>query len=239
MSKKTNSLNEIQKSLRSSGDKKIAEHSQKFFKTAKGEYGEGDKFLGIRVPIIRKLTSKYKNISLNTVKSLLQSKYHEERLFALIMLVEKFNKGSSEEKNKIFNLYLKNTKYINNWDLVDCSALYIVGRFIEDRDKKTIFDLARSDNLWERRISIISTFYIIKKNKFTLTFKIAEILKNDKEDLIHKAVGWMLREVGKRNLGKEKAFLKKYYKEIPRTMLRYAIEKFPNKERKKYLRGEI
>jgi 3-methyladenine DNA glycosylase AlkD len=231
------SAKEIRKNLRELSDSAIAEQAQRFFKTGKGEYGEGDKFLGIRVPIIRKLVGKYLGVSIDEVLLLLRSSFHEERLFALLMLVQMFSRGSDKEKKEIYELYLSNTKYINNWDLVDSSASYIVGEYLEDRDKQPIYDMARSEDLWERRISIISTFHMIKCNDLNDALEISEILKNDREDLIHKAVGWMLREIGKRNLSVEKAFLKKHYKEMPRTMLRYAIEKFPEKERKMYLKG--
>jgi len=230
---------EIRKILRSLGDVIIAEHSQRFFKTGEGDYGAGDKFLGIRVPVLRKQVKKYKGISIKEILRLLKSSYHEERLFALLMLVEKFSKGSLGERAEIFELYLNNTRYVNNWDLVDSSASYIVGAYLEDKDKQPIYNLAKSKNLWERRISIISTFHMIKRNDFSDALAISTILKNDKEDLIHKAVGWMLREIGKRNLSVEKTFLKKHYKEMPRTMLRYAIEKLPELERKMYLKGLV
>ncbi|MBF0224005.1 MAG: DNA alkylation repair protein [Desulfobacterales bacterium] len=221
------------------GDSSRAEHAQRFFKTGEGEYGEGDKFLGIKVPILRQQVKKYKNIRLDEILVLLKSEFHEVRLFSLFMLVEKFAKGTPEDKTKIYELYLSNTKYINNWDLVDSSASYIVGAYLSDKDKKPLYKLAKSKNLWERRISIIATFYMIKQNEFYDALEISKILKNDKEDLIHKAVGWMLREIGKRNISVEKVFLEKYYKELPRTMLRYAIEKFPENERKMYLQGTI
>lgn len=231
------SAKEIRRNLKELSDSAIAEQAQRFFKTGKGEYGEGDKFLGIRVPIIRKLVGKYLGVSIDEVLLLLRSSFHEERLFALLMLVQMFSRGSDKEKKEIYELYLSNTKYINNWDLVDSSASYIVGEYLENRDKQPIYDMARSEDLWERRISIMSMFHMIKCNDLNDALEISEILKNDREDLIHKAVGWMLREIGKRNLSVEKAFLKKHYKEMPRTMLRYAIEKFPEKERKMYLKG--
>ena len=231
------SAKEIRRNLKELSDSAIAEQAQRFFKTGKGEYGEGDKFLGIRVPIIRKLVGKYLGVSIDEVLLLLRSSFHEERLFALLMLVQMFSRGTDKEKKEIYELYLSNTKYINNWDLVDSSASYIVGEYLENRDKQPIYDMARSEDLWERRISIMSMFHMIKCNDLNDALEISEILKNDREDLIHKAVGWMLREIGKRNLSVEKAFLKKHYKEMPRTMLRYAIEKFPEKERKMYLKG--
>ena len=222
------------------GNKEIAEHSQRFFKTGKGEYGEGDIFLGIRVPVLRKLLKRYGGISIAEVCKLLHSKFHEERLLAVLMLVQLFKSGSVDEKEQkqIYDLYLENTKFINNWDIVDISAGNIVGAYLYEKDKARLYDLVQSKNLWERRISIIATFYFIRQNEFDDTLKIAEILLNDKEDLIHKAVGWMLREVGKREIEIEEEFLQEYYKKMQRTMLRYAIEKFPEKTRKLYLRGE-
>jgi len=229
----------IQKELYDLADKTIAEHSQRFFKTGKGEYGEGDVFLGVRVPILRKLARKYREISIPDAVRLLHSSYHEERLLALFILVGHFKKAGDEEKERIFRLYLANTEFINNWDLVDSSAEHVVGAFLLERDKGPIYKLVRSKDLWERRIAIISTFHFIRNNKFVDTLKIANILLQDKEDLIHKAVGWMLRETGKRNREVEENFLKKHYKNMPRTMLRYAIEKFPESQRKKYLKGHL
>ena len=209
---------------------------QRFFKTGKGEFGEGDIFLGITVPELREIARKYKEINLKDVELLLSSKIHEERLIALLILVEKYNKGNREE---IFDFYIENINNINNWDLVDLTADKIVGSFLFEKDKNILYKLANSSNLWERRIAIISTFHFIKNNEFLDTLKIAEILLNDKRDLIHKAVGWMLREIGKRNLKVEEDFLKKYYKNMPRTMLRYAIEKFSEVKRKAYLNRKI
>jgi 3-methyladenine DNA glycosylase AlkD len=232
-------VKEIRKNLRELSDSARAEQAQRYFKTGKGEYGEGDKFLGIRVPVIRKLVRKYFGISIDEVLLLLRSPFHEERLFALLLLVQMYYRGSEKEKKEIYELYLSNTKYINNWDLVDISASYIVGEYLEDKDKQPIYDLVKSEDLWERRISIISTFHMIKSNDFSDALKISEILRNDREDLIHKAVGWMLREIGKRSLAVEEKFIRKNYKEMPRTMLRYSIEKFPEERRKAYLNGEI
>jgi len=220
-------------------NKEIAEHSQRFFKTGKGEYGESDIFLGIRVPVLRKLVNKYRGISLEEVSKLLHSKFHEERLLSVLMLVQLFKTGGDEEQKQIYGLYLENTKFINNWDLVDISAGNIVGAYLHQKDKALLYRLVYADNLWERRISIISTFYFIRQNEFDDTLKIAEILLNDKEDLIQKAVGWMLREVGKREIEIEEEFLQEHYMKMPRTMLRYAIEKFPETRRKMYLRGEV
>jgi len=204
-----------------------------------GEYGEGDVFVGVTVPELRKLAKEYKTITLKEVKHLLRSPIHEERLLSLFLLIHRYSKGDEPEKKRIFELYLKNTNFINNWDLVDSSAGHIVGAFLFNKSKKPLYDLVKSDNLWERRISIISTFYFIKNNQFSDTLKISKILLPDKEALIHKAVGWMLREVGKRDISIEEPFLKKHYKNMPRTMLRYAIEKFPELKRQLYLKGKI
>lgn len=230
---------EIQKNLRKFADPAIAEHSQRFFKTGKGEYGEGDKFLGIRVPVIRKLVRKYRDISTVEVLPLLRSSFHEERLFAVLMFVQIFSSGNEKEKTEIYKLYLSNTEFINNWDLVDSSANHIVGIYLKNKDKQPIYDMVKSENLWERRISIMSTFCFIKHGQYSDTLRISEILLHDREDLIHKAVGWMLREVGNRNLLQEEKFLRKHYREMPRTMLRYAIEKFPESKRQRYLNGSI
>jgi len=220
-------------------NKEIAEHSQRFFKTGKGEYGESDIFLGIRVPVLRKLVNKYRCISLEEVSKLLHSKFHEERLLAVLMLVQLFKTGGDDEQKQIYGLYLENTKFINNWDLVDISAGNIVGAYLYEKDRVPLYRLVKSQNLWERRISIISTFHFIRNYDFDDTLKIAEILLNDKEDLIHKAVGWMLREVGKRELEIEEEFLQEHYQEMPRTMLRYAIERITEARRKMYLKGQI
>jgi 3-methyladenine DNA glycosylase AlkD len=232
-------LEELKKYLRELGDDAIAQQSQKFFKTGKGEYGEGDVFLGIRVPELRKLVKQYRDMSLKDVSRLLKSRYHEERLFALLMLVSLFETSSPEDEKKIYDLYLDHTAYINSWDLVDLSAGQIVGAYLRDGDKKPLYTLARSKDLWERRIAIIATFHFIKNHEFDDTLRLSEILINDREDLIHKAVGWMLREVGKRDMKIEEVFLKIHYRKMPRTMLRYAIEKFPEKARQAYLKGTI
>ena len=220
-------------------DPEIAEHSQRFFKTGKGEYGEGDLFLGIRVPVVRKAVNKFKHTPMETIEELIQSDYHEIRLFSLLSLVDRFIRGAPDVQKNIYQLYLNHTRYINNWDLVDSSAHYIVGAYLENKHKTILDDFSTSDSLWERRIAIMSTFFYIKRNHFTDTLHIAKVLLRDKEDLIHKAVGWMLREIGNRDLKVETAFLKSHYKTMPRTMLRYAIEKFSKEERLKYLNGEI
>jgi len=219
----------VRKELENLKNKEKAKILQGFFKTGKGEYGEGDVFLGISVPDSRNVSRKYKDLEFNDIKKLLNSKEHEARLVGLLILTYK-----SLDKN-VFEFYLKNIKNVNNWDLVDLTSHKIIGEYLLDKDKKILYNLAKSNNLWERRIAIVSTYAFIKENKFEDTLKISEILINDKHDLIHKAVGWMLREIGKRNFEKEEEFLNKYYKVMPRTMLRYAIEKFDEKKRKFYL----
>ncbi|MEE9913731.1 MAG: DNA alkylation repair protein [Deltaproteobacteria bacterium] len=230
---------EISTILRRLADPQTAEHSQRFFKTGPGQYGEGDLFLGIRVPVLREQAKKFKDTPLAEARRLLRSAGHEERLCALLLLVQKFSKGSPEDQKSIYELYMQNTRYINNWDLVDLSAYLIPGPYLADRDKRPLYRLARSKNLWERRIAIISTFHFIKKNRFTDALEIAGMLLTDREDLMHKAVGWMLREIGKRDPAVEKEFLKTHYQRMPRTMLRYAIEKFPEDERQRYLKGLV
>lgn len=225
-------LKELQK-LKNPGKAKIL---GRFFKCGQGEYGAGDKFLGITVPEQRKIVKKYfQIIEIGELEKLLKSKFHEARLTALLMLVEKFVRGEEKLKNQIYKLYLKNAKRVNNWDLVDLSAPRIIGGYLLNKDRKILYRLAKSKNLWERRIAVLAMFMFIREKDFTDALKIAEILLNDKHDLIHKAVGWMLREIGKRNPKVEENFLKKYYKKMPRTMLRYAIEKFPEKKRQYYL----
>ena len=229
----------IQSKLKGLANKKNAEVAQRFFKTGPGEYGEGDIFLGIRVPVLRELAKEYQAITIKETEHLLKSPIHEERLLALFILIRIYSKAEEIIKKAIYELYLKNTKFINNWDLVDSSAEYIVGDFLLDKGKNPLYQLARSKDLWDRRISIMSTFCFIKRRQYSETLKVAKTLLNDKEGLIHKAVGWMLREVGKRDLSLEEDFLKEHYKEMPRTMLRYAIEKFPETKRQGYLKGKI
>jgi 3-methyladenine DNA glycosylase AlkD len=229
----------IRKELRRLADKEVAEHAQRFFKTGKGQYGEGDRFLGIRVPALRRLARQYRGVSVEEARRLLKSQFHEERLLALFLLVGIFKKADDESRRAIYELYLANTRFINNWDLVDCSAEHIVGAYLWRAGRQPLYDLAVSRSLWERRISIMSTFHFIKQGEFADTLKIARILLVDKEDLIHKAVGWMLREVGKRDAEAEEQFVGKYCRQMPRTMLRYAIEKFPAPKRQKYLRGDV
>jgi 3-methyladenine DNA glycosylase AlkD len=230
---------QIKERLWKLGDKRRAETSARYFKTGPGEYGAGDIFLGIGVPELRKLAKEYQNIPLPEAEKLLRSPIHEERLLALLIYVLLFSKGDTSTQKKIYTLYLKNMQYINNWDLVDLSAPQIVGQFLTDKSKKPLYQMAKSADLWERRIAIMSTFTFIRQNDFSATRRIAQTLLNDKQDLIHKAVGWMLRETGKRDLQIEEDFLKDRYKKMPRTMLRYAIEKFPSAKRLRYLKGEL
>ena len=233
------SVKEIKKKLKRIENKEKARKHQRFFKTGPGEYGEGDIFLGVTVPELRKLAKEYKTIGPNEINQLLQSPIHEERLLSLFLLIHRYSKGDEPEKKRIYEFYLKNAKFINNWDLVDSSAGHIVGAFLFGKSKNPLYDLVKSKNLWKRRISIISTFYFIKHNQFGDTLQISKILLSDKEDLIHKAVGWMLREIGKRDMIIEENFLKTHYKNMPRTMLRYTIEKFPESKRQRYLKGKI
>lgn len=212
---------------------------QRFFKTGKGEYGEGDVFLGIMVPYQRDLVKKYHSaLSLDDIQELLSSKVHEHRLTALLILAKHYQKADEKGKKEIFDFYLGNTKNINNWDLVDLSAPNIVGDYLINKDRKILYTLAKSSSLWEKRISVLATAAFIRNNQFDDTIRLSEILIKDSHDLIHKAVGWMLREVGKRDIKTLESFLNKHYKAMPRTMLRYAIEKLPEKDRKMYLNGE-
>ncbi|MFA6514864.1 MAG: DNA alkylation repair protein [Candidatus Paceibacterota bacterium] len=222
-----------------------------FFKTGKGQYGEGDLFLGITVPESRKIAQKYKDLKFNEIEKILQNKYHEVRLVAILILVHKYKQASTRqdlvEMKEIVNFYLKNTKYINNWDLVDLSAHYIIGDYLFNKDsrhngvnKKILEKLAKSKNLWERRIAVISTFAFIYKGQSDWTFRIVKMLLNDSHDLIHKACGWMLREVGKRVSENELiGFLNTHGNDMPRTMLRYAIERLPEEKRKYYLKKTL
>lgn len=225
----------IKKELRDKANSQKAKILQRFFKTGPGEYGAGDVFLGVVVPETRKIAQKYwLEIKLEEITELLRSKIHEERLLALLFLVSKFQRGKTIEKKKVYNFYLQNTKHINSWDLVDLSADKIVGEYLFKKPRNQLYQLAKSKNIWARRIAVMATFNFIKKNDFKDFLKIAEMLVNDTHDLIQKAVGWMLREVGKRDIKIEEIFLKKYCEIMPRVMLRYAIEKFPENKRKRY-----
>jgi len=209
---------------------------QRFFKTQKGQYGEGDKFLGIVVPEQRKIAKQYGDLTLKDLGVLIKSQWHEERLTALFILVEQFEKGDSALKKKIFDFYLSNTKYINNWDLVDLSAPNIVGLYLLDKKRDVLYKLAKSKSLWERRIAMLATFTFIKNKETRDALAISESLLGDKQDLMHKAVGWMLREIGKRASENDLYnFLDKNISHMPRTMLRYAIERLPQAKKQYYL----
>jgi 3-methyladenine DNA glycosylase AlkD len=212
----------------------------RFFKTGPGEYGEGDVFLGIMVPGQRRIAGEFRDLSLGAIQTLLDSAVHEKRLIGLLILVERMKRADGVGRREIFRFYLKNTGRVNNWDLVDLSAPRIVGEYLADKDRAVLYRLARSKNLWERRIAALATFWFIRDGDFADSLAIGEILLGDEHDLIHKAVGWMLREVGKRDLKAAEDFLRRdgRYKTMPRTMLRYAIEKFPEGKRKKYLAGK-
>ena len=232
-------ITEIRAHIQRASNPEKATILQRFFKTGPGEYAEGDMFVGITVPVIRSLARRYHAMPYSIIITLLRSPIHEERLLALLTLIQKYQQADHNEHQKIYELYLKHTTYINNWDLVDLSAPHIVGAFLCQRDKKPLYTLAVSSLLWNRRIAIIATFHYIKQHRFDDTLRITELLLNDTEPLIHKAAGWMLRETGKRNLRIEKDFLKRFYTTMPRTMLRYAIERFPEAERQRYLKGKI
>jgi 3-methyladenine DNA glycosylase AlkD len=232
-------LQEIRNRLQQLANKKKAVVLQGFFKTGPNEYGEGDVFLGITMPKLRKLVKECDDIPITETSTLLKSGIHEERLLALLMLVRAFSKGDAATQQKIYNLYRKNTRYVNNWDLVDLSAPNIVGIYLLDKSRKPLYEFAKSRDLWKRRIAIMATFCFIKKNEFNEALIISKMLLADDHDLIHKAVGWMLREIGKRSLSAEEMFLKRHYKKMPRTMLRYAIERFPEAKRRRYLNGAV
>lgn len=222
--------------MQAMGDPQRAEIQMRFFKTGPGEYGEGDRFAGIPVPEIRKLAREYRDLPLPETIELLRSPLHEARLLALVILVHYSDRGDEALRDRICRLYLDNTRFINNWDLVDVSAGQIVGRALRHRSKAPLRRLAASTLLWDRRIAIIATLDSIRQGEFSHTFEIAALLRDDPEDLIHKAVGWMLREVGKRDRAAEEEFLNAHCRQMPRTMLRYAIEKFPEELRLRYLK---
>jgi len=228
-------LDQIKRDLLQLYDPNRAKKISGFFKTGKGQYGEGDLFLGIPVPEQRKVAKKYVGLSLNDLQELLNSKIHEYRFTALVILISKYRKAEKSSREEILSFYLKNTENINNWDLVDLSAPRIVGDYLVNKERSILYKLAKSNCLWERRISILSTFIFIDNNDFEDALNISELLLHDKHDLIHKAVGWALREIGKRDQDIEERFLTKYCLQMPRTMLRYAIEKFDEEKRKFYL----
>lgn len=232
-------LPQIEARLLDVADPEVARGLQRFFKTGPGQYGEGDVFLGIKVPVIRKLAGEFPDVRPGEAARLLRSAHHEARLLALLFLVRGYGTGGAAERQEIYERYLASTRHINNWDLVDASAPYIVGAHLADRERAPLTLLAQSDALWERRIAIVATFHFIRRGEFANTLEIAARLLGDREDLIHKATGWMLREVGKRDLAALEAFLQRHYRAMPRTMLRYAIERFPEERRLAYLRGTV
>ncbi|MBS3079565.1 DNA alkylation repair protein [Candidatus Pacearchaeota archaeon] len=232
---------EFEKKLKEVADLEKAKLLQRFFKTEKGEYDEGDVFLGIVVPELRKIAKEFCDLNLNEIQELLDSKIHEKRMIGLFILIKKYDKADELLKKQIFEFYIKSAKNnkINNWDLVDLSAPNIVGNYLIDKNRNVLYKLVISSSLWEKRIAVLATFSFIREGDFSDSLKISKILLGDKHDLIHKAVGWMLREIGKRDVKVLEGFLKENYKIMPRTMLRYAIEKFPEEKRKSYLSGKV
>lgn len=227
---------ETTRSLAALADFSIAEHALRFFKTGPGEYGEGDRFRGIRVPELRTLARQHQEAKREEVVALLNSPFHEDRLLALLIMVRNYARGEATDQSDIYDLYSDHTHRVNNWDLVDSSAPYLAGPFLFKRNRKPLYRWVKSTSCWERRIAIMSTFYFIRQGDFVDTLKLSSLLLNDPEDLIHKAVGWMLREVGKIDRATERRFLDQHAVAMPRTMLRYAVEKFPESLRKKYLK---
>jgi len=232
-------LEQLISDLRSCVDKEKAAVLPRFFKTGPGEYGEGDKFFGVSVPDQRKIAKKYSDMPLDCVETLLSSEYHECRLTGLLILVQKFERGNTQQKGDITKFYLEHVGGVNNWDLVDLSAVKILGTYLLDKDVSILYEFAGSGDLWKKRIAMVATFPFIRRGEFGHTLCIAEMLLDHPHDLIHKSVGWMLREVGKQDSAAEERFLKRYCKRMPRTMLRYAIERFDEKKRKMYLKGEV
>jgi len=230
---------EIVEQLKAMGDPEQARILQRFFKTGSGEYGEGDVFLGIRVPALRRHAKEIGALPLPETVRLLGSPLHEARLLALLIWMQMYRTGDEAQRERIYALYAQNTRRINNWDLVDLSAMHIVGAHLWARDRSPLDAWAVSPLLWERRIAVLSTFHFIRREAFDDTLRIAGRLLHDPEDLMHKAVGWMLREVGKRDRAVEEAFLREHARVMPRTMLRYAIERFPEEVRQRYLRGDV
>jgi len=226
----------VTKVLERFADKNDAKFLAGYFKTAIGEYGEGDIFIGVNVPTQRKIAKRFSDLPLVELQKMLRSKIHEHRLTALLILTIQFEKGDEKNRKKIFDFYLKNLRFVNNWDLVDQSAHCIVGAHLATSSRLILRELSVSENVWRRRIAIVSTYYFIRQKDFADTLALAEKLLGDKHDLIHKAVGWMLREVGKRDEKVLRKFLDKHRRKMPRTTLRYAIEKFSEADRKKYLR---
>jgi 3-methyladenine DNA glycosylase AlkD len=236
--KRRSTLAALRRELGKAADPKRAGHPI-WFKTGKGEYGEGDKFIGVSVPVQRAIAAKYSHLELDEIEKLLESRIHEHRYSGLLILVAQYEAGDAATKQRVFDFYLKHTRCVNNWDLVDTSAPYIVGEHLISRSRRVLYRLAKSSEWWERRIAIIATAAFIDRGDLKHAFAIASQLLSDKHDLIHKAVGWMLREAGKHSQARLIAFLKRNYSRIPRTALRYAIEHFPEAERQKALRGSF
>lgn len=232
--KELNAL-DLEKRILKLADKKKAELLSRYFKTGKGQYGEGDIFLGLTVPSQREVAKDFCHLSFLDLQKFLNSKYHEFRLIALLILVKKFSKSSESERKKIVDFYLKNLKNINNWDLVDLSCHHILGVYLFDKNRKILYKLASSKHLWTKRVAVISTFYFIKNNDLDDVYKIAKMLINDKHDLMHKAVGWMLREAGKKDQARLEKFLLDNKEKIDRTTWRYAIERFDLKKRSYFM----
>ncbi len=231
--------NQARKELRKYASKEKAEILCRFFKTDPGQYGEGDVFIGVKVPETRKVAKLFQDMPLPETLKLLKSPIHEERLLALLLFVQDYSRSNGTAKASIVKTYLAHSRYVNNWDLIDLSAPKLLGDWLRKEDRAVLDRLARSDDLWERRMAIVATYAFIRENDFRDTLRIADMLLNDPEDLMHKAAGWMLREVGKRDLAALEGFLKKRYTRMPRTMLRYAIERFPEKKRLAYLKGKL
>jgi 3-methyladenine DNA glycosylase AlkD len=229
---------EAEARLRSLADPGAAEGMRRFFKTGPGQYGAGDRFLGVKATPLRRLARECRSLSLDEARTLLRSGFHEARVLALLVLVGAFEKGDDPSRQAIHDLYLANTAHVNNWDLVDASAPALVGGFLAERDRGPLSRLASSSSLWERRIAVVATLYFIRRGDFADTLRLAGLLLGDREDLIHKAAGWMLREVGKRDEAVLEGFLARHCRRMPRTMLRYAIERFEEPKRRRYLRGE-
>jgi len=227
---------EIQKELETYVDPVKREYLPGFFKTGKGQYGEGDKFLGVVVPNTRIVAKRHKDIPFEVMAELLQSEWHECRLCALLMMVERFKKSDEKEREAIYRFYLSQTERINNWDLVDLSAPYIVGEYLRDKSRDDLYRLAESNLLWEQRIAVVATVTLSRNNDFTDILRLAELLLQHKHDLMQKAIGWMLREMGKKDRDLLLQFLDKYRMVMPRTMLRYSIEKLTEAERKYYMK---